>query len=96
MFFIGVKDDIISVSAFKKFFVQLLAAGIVMVIGDIRITSFQGIFGIYDLDPGISYAFTFLVMNMEKILRDLFVRLFHFCLITVRNQFFQVYAGLAS
>ncbi|MCG8319084.1 MAG: undecaprenyl/decaprenyl-phosphate alpha-N-acetylglucosaminyl 1-phosphate transferase [Cytophagales bacterium] len=62
MFFIGVKDDIISVSAFKKFFVQLLAAGIVMVIGDVRITSFQGIFGIYDLDPGSSYAFTFLVI----------------------------------
>ena len=62
MFFIGVKDDIVSVSAFKKFFVQLLAAGIVMVIGDVRITSFQGIFGIYNLDPGTSYAFTFLVI----------------------------------
>ena len=62
MFFIGVKDDIVSVSAFKKFFVQLLAAGIVMVIGDIKITSFQGIFGIYDLDAGVSYAFTFLVI----------------------------------
>ena len=62
MFFIGVKDDIVSVSAFKKFFVQLLAAGIVMVIGDVRISSFQGIFGIYNLDPGTSYAFTFLVI----------------------------------
>ena len=62
IFFIGVKDDIVSVSAFKKFFVQLLAAGIVMVIGNVRITSFQGIFGIYDLDPGTSYAFTFLVI----------------------------------
>lgn len=62
IFFIGVKDDIVSVSAFKKFFIQLLAAGIVMVIGNVKITSFQGIFGIYDLDPGISYAFTFLVI----------------------------------
>src|ERR1700748_3602308 len=29
IFFIGLKDDIVSVSAFKKFFVQVLAAGIV-------------------------------------------------------------------
>jgi len=62
IFFIGVKDDIVSVSAFKKFFVQLLSAGIVMVIGNVKITSFQGLFGIYDLDPGISFAFTFLVI----------------------------------
>ncbi|MDN5204017.1 MraY family glycosyltransferase [Fulvivirgaceae bacterium BMA10] len=62
IFFIGVKDDIITVSAFKKFFVQLLAAGIVMIIADIRITSFQGLFGIYDLEIGVSYAFTFFVI----------------------------------
>lgn len=62
MFFIGVKDDIITVSAFKKFFVQVLAAGIVMFIGHVRISNFQGLFGIYDLDIGISYGFTFLVI----------------------------------
>ncbi|CAN5463515.1 MraY family glycosyltransferase [soil metagenome] len=62
IFFIGVKDDIITVSAFKKFFVQLLAAGIVMFIGDIRVTNFQGLLGIYELDMGISYGFTFLVI----------------------------------
>ncbi len=62
LFFIGVKDDIVTVSAFKKFFVQLLAAGIVMFIGEVRITSFQGFMGIYDLEIGISYGFTFLVI----------------------------------
>ncbi|WMJ72494.1 MraY family glycosyltransferase [Cytophagaceae bacterium ABcell3] len=62
IFFIGLKDDIITVSAFKKFFVQVLAAGIVMFIADIRITSFQGVLGIYELDHGTSYAFTFLVI----------------------------------
>jgi UDP-GlcNAc:undecaprenyl-phosphate/decaprenyl-phosphate GlcNAc-1-phosphate transferase len=62
LFFVGVKDDIVSVSAFKKFFIQLLAAGIVMFMGDVRITSFQGIFGINELDYGISYGFTFLVI----------------------------------
>ncbi len=62
LFFIGIKDDIISVSAFKKFFVQVLASGIVLFIGDIRITNFQGFLGLYELDLGISYAFSFLVI----------------------------------
>ncbi len=62
IFFVGVKDDIIEVSVFKKFFVQVLACGIVMFIADVRITSFQGIFNIYELSIGYSYAFTFLVI----------------------------------
>lgn len=62
LFFIGLKDDIVSVSAFKKFFVQILATGIVMFMSDIRITSFQGLFGIYELEAGVSYALTFLVV----------------------------------
>ncbi len=62
LFFIGLKDDLVSVSAFKKFFVQILAAGIIIFIGDIRITSFQGVFGIFEIDQKFSYLFTFLVI----------------------------------
>ncbi len=62
LFFIGLKDDLVSVSAFKKFFVQILAAGIIIFIGDIRITSFQGVFGIFEIDEKLSYLFTFLVI----------------------------------
>ena len=62
LFFIGLKDDIISISVFKKFFVQVLATGIIMFIGDIRITSFQGFLGIHELEDGISYGITFLVV----------------------------------
>lgn len=62
LFFIGLKDDLVTISAFKKFIVQLLASGVVMVIADIRITSFQGIFGIDELPIGVSYAFSFLVI----------------------------------
>ncbi len=62
IFFIGLKDDIVSVSAFKKFFVQVLATGIVLFVADIRITSFQGVLGIGELDLGISYLFTFIVI----------------------------------
>lgn len=59
LFFGGLKDDLISISAFKKFFMQVLATGVVMFIADIRITSFQGIFGIHELPDGLSYGFTF-------------------------------------
>ncbi|MFD2999952.1 MraY family glycosyltransferase [Pontibacter toksunensis] len=62
LFFIGLKDDLITISALKKFSVQLLATGIVMFMADIRITSFQGIFGIGELPIGFSYGFTFLVI----------------------------------
>ena len=62
LFFVGLKDDMVSVSASKKFFVQILATGIVMFMGDIRVTSFQGIFGIHEISYGVSYAFTFLVI----------------------------------
>lgn len=62
IFFVGVKDDIIDVSVFKKFFVQVLACGIIMFIADIRVTNFQGVFNVYELSIGYSYAFTFLVV----------------------------------
>jgi UDP-N-acetylmuramyl pentapeptide phosphotransferase/UDP-N-acetylglucosamine-1-phosphate transferase len=62
LFFIGLKDDLVSVSAFKKFFVQLLATGIIIFMGDIRITSFQGVLGIHELDLELSYLFTFVVI----------------------------------
>jgi len=62
LFFIGLKDDLISVSALKKFSMQILATGIVMFIADVRITSFQGIFGIGELQTGLSYGFTFIVI----------------------------------
>ncbi len=62
LFFIGLKDDLVTISPFKKFAVQLLASGIVMVMADIRITSFQGIFGIDVLPVGVSFAFTFVMI----------------------------------
>ncbi|WP_227607373.1 MraY family glycosyltransferase [Hymenobacter translucens] len=62
LFFVGLKDDLVSISVSKKFVGQLLATGIVMIMADIRVTSFQGILGIYELPIGISYAFTFLAI----------------------------------
>ncbi|MFD2785862.1 MraY family glycosyltransferase [Hymenobacter rubripertinctus] len=59
LFFVGLKDDLVSISVAKKFVGQLLATGVVMIMADVRITSFQGILGIEELPVGVSYAFTF-------------------------------------
>lgn len=62
LFFVGLKDDLVNISVAKKFVGQLLASGIVMIMADVRITSFQGILGIGTLPVGVSYAFTFVVI----------------------------------
>ena len=63
LFFTGMKDDVAPISAFKKFFVQLLAAGIIIFIGDIRITNLHGFLEIYEIDNiGISYAFSLIMI----------------------------------
>ncbi|MBJ6144509.1 MraY family glycosyltransferase [Hymenobacter sp. BT559] len=62
LFFVGLKDDLVTVSVAKKFVGQLLATGVVMLMADVRITSLQGIFGIDTLPIGISYCLTFLAI----------------------------------
>jgi UDP-N-acetylmuramyl pentapeptide phosphotransferase/UDP-N-acetylglucosamine-1-phosphate transferase len=49
LFFVGVKDDIIGTAPVKKLFAHIVVALILVLIGDIRITSLHGIFGIYDI-----------------------------------------------
>ena len=46
IFFIGLKDDITGLSPLKKFIGQIIAAGIIIDMGDIRITHLYGIGGI--------------------------------------------------
>ncbi|MGI4864404.1 MAG: MraY family glycosyltransferase [Janthinobacterium lividum] len=62
LFFVGLKDDLVTISVTKKFVGQLLATGVVLVMADVRITTFQGLLGIGELPVGISYGFTFLVV----------------------------------
>lgn len=62
IFFIGAKDDIMTISPFKKFFGQLLAAGIIIFMGDIRISSFHGFLGIQELEFTASILFSFLLI----------------------------------
>lgn len=58
MFFIGIKDDIIELPASKKFYGQLVAAIIIVLFANIRLTSLYGIFGIYQLPYWFSLLFS--------------------------------------
>lgn len=58
LFMLGLKDDIIGLSPFKKFVAQFAAALIVAVIGDIRIMDMGGIFGLYELSYPFSISLT--------------------------------------
>lgn len=49
IFFIGVKDDIILISASKKFLGQIIASLILIILGNIRINSLFGLFGLFEL-----------------------------------------------
>jgi len=65
MFFIGIKDDIVELTAVKKFYGQLLAAAIIVLFGKVRISTLCGLFGIYDIPyfPSVVLSvFTILVI----------------------------------
>jgi UDP-N-acetylmuramyl pentapeptide phosphotransferase/UDP-N-acetylglucosamine-1-phosphate transferase len=57
MFFVGLKDDIVSLSAYKKLALQIFVAGVLIVLGHFRFTSLHGFLGIGE----ISYVFSLLL-----------------------------------
>lgn len=58
LFFIGIKDDIVDLSARKKFIGQLVSALIIVLFANIRITSLFGILGVYELPYWFSVLFS--------------------------------------
>jgi len=58
IFLIGAKDDIMPMSPARKMMGQFLAASILVYKANIRVTSFYGIFGIYELPEYFSIAIT--------------------------------------
>jgi UDP-N-acetylmuramyl pentapeptide phosphotransferase/UDP-N-acetylglucosamine-1-phosphate transferase len=58
LFMVGLKDDIVGLSPYKKFFAQFAAALILAVIGDVRISNLQGFFGFYELSDVFSISLT--------------------------------------
>ncbi len=61
LFFIGVKDDIIGFSPVKKLVGHMVVGYILVVMADVRITDFHGVFGFYELPNSLSIAFSFFV-----------------------------------
>ncbi|MBK5262465.1 MAG: undecaprenyl/decaprenyl-phosphate alpha-N-acetylglucosaminyl 1-phosphate transferase [Peptostreptococcaceae bacterium] len=62
MFFVGLKDDLVDISALKKLISQLIIASMLIVLGNFRFTNLQGAFGLYEINYTISYAITLFVM----------------------------------
>ena len=62
MFFTGLKDDLLVISARKKFLIQLFAALILITMGDIRFTDLQGVFGIHEIGYITSFSLTLLTV----------------------------------
>jgi len=59
VFFLGLKDDILILSASKKFLVQLAAAAIVIHLGGVRIDSLHGIMDIYEVPEAVGTLLTY-------------------------------------
>ena len=62
VFFLGIKDDILILSASKKFLGQLLAAAIVIHLAGIRIDSMHGFLGIHYLPDFVSYPLSYITI----------------------------------
>lgn len=62
IFFLGLKDDLIVLSAFKKIVGQLIAASILIHLGGIKLTSLHGLFGIYEVPAAFGLAISYLTI----------------------------------
>src|ERR1700712_936702 len=67
LFAMGIKDDLSGVNSSTKFIIQIIVCAILVVLGDIRLTSMYGVFGIYELpyvvSAGLSILIILLVVN---------------------------------
>jgi UDP-N-acetylmuramyl pentapeptide phosphotransferase/UDP-N-acetylglucosamine-1-phosphate transferase len=61
IFFMGMKDDVIALAPGTKALGLFLAVSVLVILGDVRISGFHGIFGIGEIDYWASIAFTIFV-----------------------------------
>jgi UDP-GlcNAc:undecaprenyl-phosphate GlcNAc-1-phosphate transferase len=64
LFAMGLKDDLSGVNSSTKFFIQFVVAAILVLLGDIRITSMYGVFGINTLPYIPSAIFSILLIML--------------------------------
>jgi UDP-N-acetylmuramyl pentapeptide phosphotransferase/UDP-N-acetylglucosamine-1-phosphate transferase len=62
LFAMGLKDDLSGVNSRTKFFIQFIVASILVLLGNIRLTSMYGVFGIYNLHYWPSVALSVLTI----------------------------------
>jgi UDP-GlcNAc:undecaprenyl-phosphate/decaprenyl-phosphate GlcNAc-1-phosphate transferase len=62
IFFLGLKDDLVVLSASKKFVGQVVAASIIIHLGGIRLDSMHGLFGFDELPEAFALALTYLTI----------------------------------
>jgi UDP-GlcNAc:undecaprenyl-phosphate/decaprenyl-phosphate GlcNAc-1-phosphate transferase len=62
IFFLGLKDDLIVLSAFKKIIGQVIAASILIHLGGIKLTSLHGLFGFYEVPEAFGLALSYLTI----------------------------------
>lgn len=58
IFFTGLKDDILVIAPSKKLMGQILAASFIVILGDLRIGSLHGLFGVWELNHIASITLT--------------------------------------
>ena len=58
MVFFGLKDDIFEVSPLEKVIFQIITALFVIIVCEIKINNFDGLFGVYELPTVFSYVFS--------------------------------------
>ncbi len=62
IFFLGLKDDLMILSATKKFIGQIIAASILIHLGGIRLDSMHGLFGFGQVSEGFGLALSYLTI----------------------------------
>jgi UDP-GlcNAc:undecaprenyl-phosphate GlcNAc-1-phosphate transferase len=62
MFFIGLKDDLLNISARKKFIVQIFAVALLITLGNVHISHLHGILGIDLVNPVAGTLITLFIM----------------------------------
>ena len=62
IFFLGLKDDLMVLSASKKFIGQVIAASILIHLGGIRLDSMHGLFGFEEVPEGFGLALSYLTI----------------------------------
>jgi UDP-GlcNAc:undecaprenyl-phosphate/decaprenyl-phosphate GlcNAc-1-phosphate transferase len=64
LFAMGLKDDLSGVNSSTKFLIQFIVCAILVILGDIRLTSLYGVFGIYELPYILSVSLSILLTIM--------------------------------